>query len=112
MQHYYNHYKGNDILKFNEIENGIMVEKFKEGIGGVHGNHPDYTKNIDDFLAEKFNSYVNDGLDPSTIAQRLHNDLKSNIASLKNTIVEKSVMSNNKINDLDLTDILNNGRFL
>jgi uncharacterized protein YoxC len=75
IQHYYNHYNGDDILKFNDIDNGIMVEKYKEGIGGVHGNHPDYTREINSYIKNKYDDYVNDGLSEMLIARRLHADL-------------------------------------
>ncbi|WP_159453793.1 fibronectin type III domain-containing protein [Ohtaekwangia koreensis] len=106
MQHYFNHYDGDDILKFNHIDNGIMVEKYREGIGGVHGNHPDYTFEINNYIDTKYINYVNDGLDAGIIAQRLHADLTETIATLKNVLIENSINGTVKVNDLHFTQIL------
>ncbi len=107
MQYYYNHYTGDDILKFNDIDNGIMVEKYKEGIGGVHGNHPDYTAKIGDHLENQFRRYeAIDGMTPEGISNLLHNEIQLVIERLRTGIIDNSIHQEVKINDLDIESIL------
>jgi hypothetical protein len=83
-----------------------MVEKYKEGIGGVHGNHPDYTREINSYIKNKYDDYVNDGLSEMLIARRLHADLNEIIRTLQGSIIENSINSTTKINELPINQIL------
>lgn len=112
MQFYLTHYKGRDILAFNDLENGIMLKKYSSSLGlkdGVHANHKNYTDRIRVFLDNFLDGLDNDvNLSNSDKIITLHKKITDLVASLKAVIIKICIGNGIKVDDLPQYQNFNN----
>lgn len=102
MQFYLTHYKGKDIIEFNDLENGIMLKKYSSSMGltdGVHANHSNYTRIIRNYLQELF-QVPNIGFNDQQKALFLHKKIRLLVKSLKEVIISMCIGNKVKVDDL------------
>ncbi len=92
---------------FNSQKNGILVPN-KRIVNGqeyiIHTNHHDYELRLSEFLNAKKIGYDADGLADDVIAELLYEDILG--VNLQDLVIEKSLLGNTNINDLNLDNIL------
>jgi hypothetical protein len=114
FRHYFNFYKGTDILNFNasnDIINSIFVEKkmFNKTINqtrGVHTNHYEYEELLKKFYDQEFNRIkiekIESGISPEKLNEEIANEMHSLIIettnALKKIITNECVIQKNEIN--------------
>jgi len=99
--HFY--YNNGGKLNFNSIENGIMLRKVC--LGGSHAKHTRYT----DYITEKLEFIyftINKMSNPSVDAKvkKAETEIQKLIEETRQTIINKSINENTKINELFITN--------
>ncbi len=80
---------------FNGVKNGIGLDKFTKAAGeGVHANHPNYTKQLEQKITEWANQ--NKNFTPDQAKKYL----EGFVDKVKNQIQKESVEGGKKVNDL------------
>lgn len=101
MQFYLTYYKGNNLLKFNDLENGIMLKKYSSSLGegkGVHASHENYTSAIRKYLQDTFDNLGE--MTDEDKANSLHNKILSLVSGLKTVIKDLCINGGEKVNAL------------
>ncbi len=98
LQYFFNN---GGVLKFNTIDNGILVKKFLKSTGGIHANHPKYQRKIKETIAEIYSkTIINKTLKQETKIKLFQNRLYKKIKEIELLIKEDCIIKGTKINNL------------
>ncbi len=86
-------------LKFNSIENGIMLKQFRFE-KGIHAKHPDYTEIIDIKINDAIYKIKQLNVSNKVKTKLFESNIKNIINDTRKIIIEKSIKQNIKLNNI------------